>query len=71
VALPEAGRFAATDTSGRFRFDRIIPGRHKVVARTLDGREVSGELEVPGALLDLVMDDGKAPAAARKAGKRG
>jgi hypothetical protein len=70
VALPDSGRYASTDTAGRFRFDRIAPGRHKLVARTLDGREASGELEVPGALLDLVMDDAKAPAGGRKSGKR-
>ena len=30
VALPDLGRFAATDREGRFRFDRCAPGEHRV-----------------------------------------
>src|SRR6187200_1905039 len=45
VALPDAGIFASTDADGRFRFDRLTPGRHKLVARTADGREASADLD--------------------------
>jgi len=71
VALPDAGIFASTDAEGRFRFDRITPGRHKLVARTADGREASADLDVPGAMVDIVLDGGKAASGGRKTGKRG
>ena len=71
VTLPDSGRFASTDADGRFLFDRLAPGSHRLLARTADGREASADLEVPGALLDLVLDDGKAAAGGRKSGKRG
>jgi uncharacterized protein DUF4255 len=71
VTLPESGRWAATGADGRFIFDRINPGRHKLLARTADGREGSADLEVPGSLLDLVLDGGKAAKAGGKSGKRG
>jgi hypothetical protein len=67
VTLPAAGRYASTDASGRFLFDRVTPGRHKVQVRTRDGREASADLDVPGALLDIVLGEAKA---ARKSGKR-
>jgi hypothetical protein len=41
------------------------------VARTADGRETAADLDVPGALVDLVLDGGKAAAGGRKSGKRG
>ncbi|MGH2970427.1 MAG: Pvc16 family protein, partial [Solirubrobacteraceae bacterium] len=28
VTLPDSGRWTSTDASGRFRFDRLTPGRH-------------------------------------------
>ena len=71
VTLPDSGPFASTDADGRFRFDRLTPGRHRLLARTADGREASADLEVPGSLLDLVLDGGKAAAGGRKSGKRG
>ena len=71
VALPDSGRFTSTDAGGRFRFDRLAPGRHRLVARSSDGRETAADLDVPGALLDLVLDGGKAAAGTRKSGKRG
>jgi hypothetical protein len=70
VTLPDAGRFASTDADGRFKFDRLTPGRHKLQVRTKDGREASADLDVPGALLDIVLSgDGKPAASSRK--KRG
>ena len=71
VALPDSGIFTSSDADGRFRFDRLAPGRHRLVARTADGREAAADLDVPGALLDLVLDSGKAAAGGRKSGKRG
>jgi uncharacterized protein DUF4255/carboxypeptidase family protein len=54
VALPDAGRWAATDHEGRFTFARVTPGKHQVVARTADGREAKGTITVPGGRCDLV-----------------
>jgi len=71
IALPDSGRFTSTDPDGRFLFDRIPPGSHRLVARSADGTERAADLEVPGALLDLVLDGGKATAGGRKSGKRG
>jgi hypothetical protein len=71
VAIPDSGRFAASNVSGEFIFDRVIPGRYAVVARTTDGREASGTLQVPGELLDMVIGGDKAAAGGRKSGKRG
>jgi hypothetical protein len=67
VTLPEHGRYASTDADGKFLFDRITPGKHKLQVRTKDGQEASADLDVPGALLDIVLGDAKP---ARKAGKR-
>src|SRR5215210_1632947 len=71
IALPDSGQFASSDADGRFRFDRLTPGRHRLVARSADGREGSADLDVPGSLLDLVLEDGSAAAGGRKSGKRG
>ena len=71
VTLPDSGRWTATDAEGRFRFDRLTPGTHRLLARTADGREASADLEVPGAPLDLVLGGGKASAGGRGSGKRG
>ena len=71
IALPDSGLFASTDADGRFRFDRLSPGRHRLVARSLDGMEATADLDVPGSLLDVVLDGGKAAAGGRKSGKRG
>ena len=63
VALPDTGRWAATDGDGRFTFARVMPGSHQVVTRTADGREGSGSVTVPGGRCDLVA----APARRRSA----
>jgi hypothetical protein len=70
VALPDSGTFTSSDADGRFLFDRLPPGKHRLVARTADGREVAGELAVPGALLDLVLGEAKAASGGKKTGKR-
>ncbi len=54
VALPDGGRWAATDQDGRFTFARVAPGTHRVLARTADGREGTGTIAVPGGRCDLV-----------------
>ena len=55
VAMPDAGRWTSTDRNGRFIFDRIVPGKHHVVARTLDGGTVEADIEIPGPAVDLVI----------------
>ncbi len=54
IALPDPGRWTATDQSGRFTFARVAPGKHDVVARTADGREAKATITVPGGRCDLV-----------------
>jgi hypothetical protein len=55
VALPELGLLASSQQNGRFIFNRVPSGKHKVVARTRDGDEVEAEVDVPGTKLDLVV----------------
>jgi hypothetical protein len=55
VALPDAGRWSVTDREGRFRFDRVAPGEHHVVARTLKGEQAELKVTVPGDRVDLVI----------------
>jgi hypothetical protein len=55
VTLPDVGTWTASAADGRFRFDRLPPGRHRLLARTADGVEADAQLEVPGAGVDLVM----------------
>jgi hypothetical protein len=54
VALPESGRWAASDQSGRFQFARVAAGKHQVVARTAEGHEGKATVTVPGGRCDLV-----------------
>jgi hypothetical protein len=60
VAIPEAGRWRATDREGRFLFERIQPGTHRLLARTADGGETELTLQVPGQRADLVIGRAKA-----------
>jgi Pvc16 N-terminal domain/Carboxypeptidase regulatory-like domain len=65
VVLPEHGRFASTDADGRFVFNGMRAGDHKVVARTAAGEEASGTAKVPGGGVDLELGAGgkkKSPA---------
>jgi hypothetical protein len=55
IVLPQLGRWAASDSDGRFRFARLAPGTHEAVARTPDGHEVATTLEVPGKGADFVI----------------
>ena len=64
VAVPGAGLWTATERDGRFRFDRIQPGTHQVIARTAAGDEATAALEVPGGTVDLEI--GAKPARSRR-----
>jgi hypothetical protein len=55
VALPDLGRWAATDRAGRFVLERVQPGEHAVVARTAAGDEAEATVTVPGERADLVL----------------
>ena len=69
VAVPEAGLWAVSDGEGRYRFDRIRPGSHRVIARTASGDEAEATIEVPGAPLDLEIGSG-GRAGAKKSAER-
>src|SRR3954453_7215773 len=56
VTLPDVGSWTSSPADGRFRFDRLPPGRHRLLARTPDGSEADGSIDVPGAGVDLVID---------------
>jgi hypothetical protein len=56
ITLPDIGSWTSSRSDGEFRFDRLPPGRHRVVARTADGREADSHMEVPGAGVDLKID---------------
>jgi len=55
ITLPDTGMWTSSSADGRFRFDRLPPGRHRLLARTVDGKEADAQLVVPGAGVDLVM----------------
>jgi hypothetical protein len=55
VALPDSGRWTATDTDGRFLLERLVPGRYPLLARTLQGAEVKAVASVPGEGIDLII----------------
>ena len=59
VALPDLGLWAASGPAGRFRFDRIQPGKYRCIARTADGGEAKGDVEVPGQGVDLTVAPAK------------
>ena len=67
VALPDLGRVASSDREGRFIFDGIRSGDHKVAARTAAGEEASGMVTVPGGGVDLELGGARR----RSASKRG
>ncbi|MGH2946288.1 MAG: Pvc16 family protein [Solirubrobacteraceae bacterium] len=64
VALPDLGLLATSGPDGRFIFNRVGQGEHKLVVRTRDGGEAEAQVQVPGKKADLVVG-----AAARKKGK--
>jgi hypothetical protein len=56
ITLPDLGSWTSSRSDGEFRFDRLPPGRHRLIARTTDGREADSHIEVPGAGVDLKID---------------
>src|SRR3954469_10764284 len=56
ITLPDVGTWASSDSTGPFIFNRLPPGKRRLLARTADGREADAQLEVPGAGGDLVID---------------
>jgi hypothetical protein len=56
VTLPDVGTWAASKADGQFHFNRLPAGKHRLIARTADGREAVAQLEVPGQGVDLVID---------------
>ena len=55
VALPDLGRVAVADADGRFRFADVPQGRHRCVARAVDGSTAEASLDVPGGGVDLKL----------------
>jgi len=55
VAMPESGAWISTNADGRFVFDRVRPGVHRVLARTVAGGEVAATIAIPGESVDLVI----------------
>ncbi|QEC48457.1 DUF4255 domain-containing protein [Baekduia soli] len=66
VALPDSGRWTATDRDGRFRLGRVPSGEQRVIVRTAAGDEAEAVVTVPGPGADLVV--GGRPK--RRSGKR-
>jgi Pvc16 N-terminal domain len=60
VAMPDLGLLASSNREGRFLFNRIGAGRHKIEVRTRDGASGETQIEIPGAPADLVVKPAKA-----------
>jgi hypothetical protein len=54
IAMPDSGRWAASDAQGRFHFARVPDGTHRVLARAADGDTAEATVSVPGGRCDLV-----------------
>ena len=67
VALPDLGKMTSSDRDGRFTFDGLHSGDHRVEARTASGEEASGVAKVPGGGVDLELGGTRR----RSASKRG
>lgn len=67
VALPEVGLWAASDRDGRFRFAPLQPGAYECLARTADGAEAKGSLDVPGAGVELTLGTPRKASAKKRA----
>jgi hypothetical protein len=55
VAMPDLGLLATSNREGRFIFNRVGPGKHRIEARTRDGGEAAIEVQIPGTPADLVI----------------
>jgi uncharacterized protein DUF4255 len=56
VALPDLGRWTATDGDGRFRLARVQAGKHRLLVRTATGDELEREIDVPAEAADLRLE---------------
>ncbi len=57
VTIPESGVWTSSDAVGRFVFDRVRPGVHRLVVRTREGGELAATVTVPGERIDLVVGE--------------
>ena len=64
VAMPDLGLLAASNREGRFIFNRVRAGKHRIEARSRDGGEAKIDVEIPGTPADLVI--GARPASKAK-----
>jgi hypothetical protein len=55
VAVPQLGRWTATDAAGHFRLDRVTRGEHRILVRAVSGEEIEAPVSVPGGHVDLVL----------------
>jgi hypothetical protein len=69
VTIPESGVWTSSDAGGRFVFDRVRPGVHRLVVRTREGGELAATVSVPGERADLVMPERGPRAGTRKTTK--
>jgi Pvc16 N-terminal domain len=60
VAMPDLGLLASSNREGRFLFNRIGAGKHRIEVRTRDGASTDAQIEIPGAPADLVVKPAKA-----------
>jgi hypothetical protein len=67
VALPDLGKMTSSDREGRFLFDGLRPGDHKVEARTASGEEASGVAKVPGGGVDLELGGARRRSSSKRA----
>lgn len=66
VVLPDLGRWTSTGRDGRFLFDGVRNGEHRVIARTADGEEASATATVPGRGVDLELGSARRGAGGRR-----
>ena len=57
ITIPSLGLWTASRADGRFIFDRVAPGEHEIVARTVAGDEISETARIPGSRIDLVVGE--------------
>jgi hypothetical protein len=57
ITIPALGLWTASKADGRFIFDRVRPGEHELVARTISGDEIKETVKVPGSRTDLVVGE--------------
>jgi hypothetical protein len=59
VVMPDLGKWTSSDREGRFRFDGVAAGEHRVVARTASGEEAAAMVTVPGQGVELDLGASK------------